>query len=320
MARNWIKLLDYFFVTRPILFFPGWSTLLAGYLVSTGETQWGAFFPQTSFPVHWWNGAIALSMLAFMAAMGASFILNQLQDVESDQKNKKLFLIGEKHIPVRHAIVESFLLIAISLSLGTWINFSTAFLLIVFIIITGYLYNYPPFQYKNTAIRGLILNMLMGWIAFALGWVLTQPLNLLFLQLSLPYLALNTGLYFLTTIPDMDGDRSTGKHTFPVRFGVNRTIQACLISYFLSLLLAIWNRDMLILTIDILTLPWMLHLMLRRNKAAVIKTVKMAIFFFSILICFKFPLYFLLMAGIFFLTRYYYRKRFQFDYPNFKGE
>jgi 4-hydroxybenzoate polyprenyltransferase len=320
MTTNWIKYLDYFFVTRPILFFPGWSTLLAGFLVSSRETRWPWWHSETFFQFHWWNGAIVISMLAFMAAMGASFILTQLQDVESDRKNRKLFLIGEEHIPLSNAIKESFFLIGLALVLGSLLNWSTFFLLAFFILITGYLYNYPPFQYKNTAIMGLILNMLMGWIAFALGWVLIQPLNGEFLRFSLPYLALNTGLYFLTTIPDMDGDRSTGKHTFPVRFGIPTTILACEISFFLSLILAWWNRDALILTIDLLTLPWMILLAIRRDLTAVIKTVKMAIFFFSILICLKFPLYFVLVASIFFLTRFYYRERFQFDYPNFRGE
>jgi len=32
--RSWLTRLDYFFVTRPMLFFPGWTTMLAGYFIA----------------------------------------------------------------------------------------------------------------------------------------------------------------------------------------------------------------------------------------------------------------------------------------------
>ncbi len=318
--NHWIKYLDYFYVTRPILFIPGWNTLLAGYLVATGHNRF-TLPPELSFDRFLLGGyPLMLGMVAFMAAMAGSFILNQLQDVESDRKNKKLFLIGENHISVKAAWTESLFLLIGAAFLGALLNRQALVLIAVFILITGYLYNFPPFEYKNHPIQGLILNALMGWIAFALGWVLQEELNLRLLLASLPYLFFNTSLYFLTTVPDARGDQDSDKQTFCVRYGIRATILASLCCFFLALTAAVFTGDSLLLTIAVLSLYWFIRLFLQRTVAAAIKAVKMGIFFFFIIICIKFPVYFLLMLLLFLLTRFYYRRRFQFDYPNFRGE
>jgi len=64
----------------------------------------------------------------------------------------------------------------------------------------------------------------------------------------------------------------------------------------------------------------MIRLALSLTQENSIKAIKMAILFFSLIICLKFPIYFIVMVIVFYLTKYYYRVRFQYDYPNFKGE
>ena len=319
-TKNLIKYLDYFYLTRPILFIPGWNTLLAGYLVVTGQNR---FSLPGELSLDWFLPGqfhLMVGMAAFMAAMAGSFILNQLQDVESDRKNKKLFLIGENHISVKAAWAESLFLLAAALVLTAWLNHQALFLMAIFILITGYLYNFPPFEFKNRPLWGLILNALMGWIAFALGWVLLKDLNLPLLLASLPYLFFNTALYFLTTVPDARGDQDSNKHTFCVRYGIHATILASICCFILAVFAGFLTKDVLLLTIVGLSLPWFLRLLINRTVGVSIRALKMGIFFFSIIICIKFPAYFLLMLLLFLLTRMYYRQRFQFDYPNFKGE
>ena len=318
--QNWINKFDYFFVTRPMLFFPGWNTLLAGYLSAKGETDWVTQFSHGDYTLYFWEPIAFLAMLAFALAMGASFILNQLQDTESDRKNRKLFLIDEQSIHPGTALRESIILAIGSILLSIFLGRSIFLLLIFFMFITGYLYNYPPFQFKNKPAGGLVLNALMGWIAFALGWVLVLPMSGNFWLVCLPYLFLNTALYLLTTIPDAPGDLSSGKVTFCVRFGLKSTVWSAFSLYLMSFFLAVINKDQIVLTVNILILFFMLRLIFSSQASHAIQSIKMAIFFFSVIICIKFPLYFLPMVVIFFLTRYYYQHRFQFDYPNFRGE
>ena len=112
-----LKMLDYIYINRPVLFFPGWVTMLAGYYTATGESISG-------FPIPWelapgvWDAGVFRALVMLGAAMGGCFIFNQLKDVETDQKNNKLFLIGGGYVPVKHAYVEGILLTITSLLLA----------------------------------------------------------------------------------------------------------------------------------------------------------------------------------------------------------
>lgn len=303
-----------------MLFFPGWNTLLAGFLVANNEMFFIDQIRNQTFEGHFWISSLVLTMVVFMAAMGGSFVLNQVKDVQSDQKNKKLFILGEKHINVRAAIFESIFLLSMSLLISLSISFVMFVLIAAFILITGYLYNFKPFNYKDRPIGGLLLNILMGWIAFTIGWVVKADLNMNLIIESLPYFFLNTSLYFLTIVPDSKGDELSGKKTFCVRFGMKTTIRVSFLFYIVSLILCFILNDQFLLIVNLLILYWMFYLLLKVSIDNAIKAVKMAIFFFSIIICLKFPTYFLLMVGFFYLTKFYYQKRFQFNYPNFRGE
>ena len=317
---RWFPKLDYFFITRPMLFFPGWNTLLAGSLAASGEVLLISDLLQYNWRFSPTTKDLSLSLLAFMLAMGGCFILNQLQDVDSDRQNKKLFLVGEKFISKSSAYYESILLIGLSLLTGIYLNVAFFLLVLFFVIITGYLYNYHPFHFKNRPLWGLLLNMLMGWIAFALGWSIYRVLDQHFLLYSFPYLVLNTSLYLLTTIPDAAGDQAAGKKTFCVRFGFKTTMAISILLFLVALVYSIFRHDQLILLLNLLILFPFIRLMYTPTRAQAIRTIKMAIFFFSFLICLKFPWYLLIMVLLFFFTRYYYRQRFQFDYPNFRGD
>ena len=153
-----------------MLFFPGWNTLLAGYLGSIEEVTPIRAFIEGRYNLHFWDFQVWLVMVAFTAAMGGSFVLNQLADVESDRKNKKLFIIDENFVTRKSALLESIILISASILIGILISHRIFFLIALFVVITAYFYNFRPFQWKNTPVGGLIANSLMGWIAYAVGW------------------------------------------------------------------------------------------------------------------------------------------------------
>lgn len=313
-----IRILDYLYLTRPVLFFPGWATLLAGYLVAAGDAGRILPLPPEIRPL-FWHGSIVTAMLSFAGAMGGCFILNQLQDVDSDRKNQKLFLLGDGLVPLRHGYIESALLLGASLLTAIACGLQYAAFTMVFILVTGYLYNYPPFRFKDYPLRGLVANMLMGWLAFMLGGLLLTAFNSTLLLQSLPYLAYNTALYFLTTIPDREGDAAVEKVTFPVRYGFSATLWISSGCYLLAVFLGGCLGDQFLLIILAAVAPFWLYALILHTPAAVIIALKMGIFFFSIGVCIKFPLFGVLIIATYYVTRFYYKRRFNFDYPNFKG-
>jgi 4-hydroxybenzoate polyprenyltransferase len=316
LTNRSISLFDYFFVLRPILFLPGWSTMFAGYLIATkGEL----YFSSAQF-LNLDYLEISLLLLIFASAMGASFLLNQLEDIASDLKNKKLFFLTENHISKSAAKKETVILIILALGLAYIMSISVLILIVFFLLITGYAYNYKPFLLKDKPFGSLLANSLMGCLAFALGWVMAKPLGFSIFIDSIPYLFFNTSLYFFTTLPDVPGDLNSGKRTLAVLHGTRFVINLGLLTYLLGLVFAVYLQDWFALLFIVLSLPFYIYLFTKKEVNATIKTTKYAILFFAVVICLKIPFYFVLMIIIFTLTKWYFKIRFNYNYPNLKGE
>ena len=315
-----LELFDYFFVTRPILFIPGWATLLAGYAAGLGYQVILSQIKEGQWLIDWWHPQLAVVLTSFTAAMACSFIFNQLQDISSDQKNNKLFLFGSGFISERAGYIEAIFLLATALLLALLIDFYIFISVLIFVAITGYAYNFSPFHFKDKPLAGLFANMAMGWLAFVTGWLVVQPLSVQLLLTSLPYLFFNTALYFLTTLPDMHGDESSHKITFPVRYGKNTTIYVSFICFVLALAFSIGLANEFMLMVSALTAPFYAMLLYKKSTSWSLFTIKAGISMFALWISVQFPLLLVAMAALFFFTRFYYKHRFQFDYPNFKGQ
>lgn len=314
-----LKYLDYFFLTRPILFLPGWATLIAGYLSASSSSNFLNSLINWNIQIEFWNRDILAGMFIFSLAMGGSFILNQLKDVHSDTRNNKLFLLGDGHVPIKHGYVESLLFIGLSLVFSARISLPLFWVMAIFILLTGYLYNFAPFNFKDKPISGLVANMLMGWLAFAMGWVLSQPMTDSMILYSMPYLFFNTSLYFLTTLPDMKGDAVSQKITFPVRFGLTTTVWMSFTAFIAAVIFSLILNDQLLLMTLIFVSPLLVRLIFTQTISAAILVVKTGILFFCLIISIKIPVFLIILISLLLLTRIYYRKRFQFDYPNLRG-
>ena len=261
---------------------------------------------------------ILLLMVLFAATMGGCFLLNQLQDIESDRRNKKLFIIAEGHINRWAAIIEIVILLVLSLSLAFYISAEIGLLVAIFIIITGYLYNFKPFRLKNRPWGSLFANGLMGWLAFSIGWASRQPMGARLIFDSLPYLFFNTALYLFTTLPDREGDMQSGKRTLAVVYGSKFIVCAAFLLYLGSMIWGIIVHDKQALFFILLSLPFFLLTLKEKNTESTMRATKFAILFFALAVCLKWPYYFILMITTFFVTRWYFRMRFNFDYPNFR--
>ena len=254
-----------------------------------------------------------------MSAMGASFLLNQLCDVESDLKNKKLFLLSENHITKKEAKIETAILIILSFLLAAWVNISVLITVIGFVFITGYIYNYKPFAYKDKPLGSLVANALMGWLAFAIGWLTVNQLGWGVVIESAPYLFFNTALYFFTTLPDIPGDKASNKATLAVLHGKDFVIYLALACFVLSLATAFLLNDNFALLFIGLSIPFFILTAAKKDVITTIKTTKYTLLFFAVAICIKIPFYFVLIISIFAFTKWYFKNRFNYDYPNFKG-
>ncbi|RKY88994.1 hypothetical protein DRQ15_09410 [candidate division KSB1 bacterium] len=331
--RKKIKLLDYIFLMRPVLFYPVWTVFLAGYIcgirINSGGSGnlilWQQVNSLSKSPVTFF-----IILFAYTSLMGAVFIINQLTDVKSDQKNNKLFLIANGYVGQTEAIIEAILLGSLALVTGFVTHWLLGLCFVVALLITGILYSSPPFLWKDRPLCGLIVNLSGGFLTFLSGWLLQMYLsnNLnwkmlieniavkpsMFVQ-ALPYIFAIGSVYFLTTVTDAQGDRSTGKVTFAVKYGTKITLSYALIFEISSLILAIILRDIVILLPALFALPLFIRAYWKQDLTTVIQSTRLSILFLSLVIAIYFPLYFLLIFGVYFLSKWYYQVRFNLDYP-----
>ena len=311
--QSWIPRFDYFFVLRPMLFFPGWSTMMAGYFIQS-KTTW---FPPYPLQINMFH--LIITLVGFAMIMGSAFVLNQLQDIESDQKNKKLFIISDGILSKKTVWWEMIILTVLSFLVAFIIKIEVGISFVLFFIITGLFYNFPPLKLKDRPWGSLLANGLMGWFAFVIGWISTHTISAILLTDSLPYLFFNIALYLFTTLPDREGDKNSGKKTLAVILSLKKIVYIALVFFFAGLLISIWLTDKQALIFYILTLPLFIYTIVASNVENTIRTTKYGILFFSITICFRWPAYFLLMLSGYFGTKWYFRKRFGLNYPNFSG-
>lgn len=304
-----IRWLDYFFVLRPTLFFPVWTFFLAGL---AGGSRFPIGTDHFSHPVSFlWIGLV-LTLL-----MGGVYIINQIHDVDTDRKNGKLFLVAIGAISKRVAYIEATILIGVSLGFAFWVDFLVGFGFLTLFFFAGILYNFPPTIWKNHPFGGILVNGMGGMIIYDLGWISGGGDQELSWRILLYGIA-GVAVFLYTTLPDIKGDAKTGKITFAVRYGVPKTIFYGWLLESLVVVLAFILREWLLFIPSVLVWPLFLLAFIRKQLSDALRAIKYSVFALAAIMCVKFFWYGILIVAIFFFTKWYYKKRFHFDYPNLK--
>lgn len=300
-----MKLLDFVFAARPMLHLPIWSI----YLVSL------FYHRQLSGDSFRWSDAGMLACLSLLAS--GAYYLNQMYDQDSDKINRKLGflqmgLLTERELMGAYVFVS---LIAVG-----WALLCSFFTLIIFLqfFVLGYAYSAPPLRLKDRPVAGLVVNAytfgflvpftVMPQLTFhntgLLGW--DNPIYF-FLAVA--------SIYLLTTLPDREGDRATGKRTVAVL--VNP--RAVKLLAFLLMLLAAYvasrsQRDLLTLMSLVSAFPVLLALFFEGQKYELF-AAKFPIFLLTVLAGYFYPGYLLFIVVLVILSRIYYKRRFNQIYP-----
>jgi len=304
-----LKYFDYFFVLRPTLFFPVWTVFLANHHANLCFDRSASSVVKIDNPFF---VGILLTLL-----MGSTFIINQLKDILTDQKNNKLFIIANGYIKEKGAIIEAIILAVVSSGLAFYITVKIGISFLAIFFVTAILYNLKPFAWKDKPILGIIANFLGGITVAAAGWITAGTDNFSFLLHALPYGLGLVAVYFLTTLADISGDAAAGKLTFGVKYGYNRSVYFALAFETITIMLSLWLRDYILFIPALLSFPFFMIAAFSLKLEDVLKAIKYTVLFASLMVCVKYPLYFLVILFIFFFSKWYYRKRFNLEYPKF---
>jgi len=308
------KWYDYFFLLRPILWVPVWVFLFLGY-------AYGARLEfmkiHLLLPRKFWFVLIAFTML-----MSSVYVINQIVDKESDRINEKLFLIPYEIISVRSALIVSVLLALSALILSYFLGGFVLFLLFFVSLVLGLLYSLPPFHFKARPFLDFIVNGLgYACVALLVGWYTTENLNLHALVVSFGYFILVCAIFINTTIPDIPGDKKTGKITTGVFLGNRLSLILSSSLFILALIYAFLEMDLLVVVPSLLGAIFSILALWDNTEDMIITKLSYRVpsFIFILLVSIKFPIFLVINLVLLFVLRKYYKTRFGLDYPAMLG-
>ena len=308
-----MKYLDYIFVLRPTLFFPVWTVFLAGYhanILFDVKNSFAGLEATNS------NNPIIVAMILTLM-MGAVFIFNQIADIESDQENQKLFFIANGIITKSVATIEAIALTIVSIIIALFLDYKLGIMFILIFLFTGVIYNFKPFIWKDKPILGIIINFLGGWSVAACGWIAAGTSSWKFVIYAIPYAMGLVAVYLLTTLPDVHGDKVTGKITFGVKYGQKVSTYLAVGFEFTAVVFSYLLKDYMLFLPALIAFPLFLIAAVSQEMEDVFRAIKFTVLFASLAVCLKYPLYFLVILFTYFFSKWYYRKRFNLEYPKF---
>jgi 4-hydroxybenzoate polyprenyltransferase len=291
---------DPIFILRPTLFFPSWTFFLAGFARGKGRYE-------------------AIYILWLGAALGASFLINQLTDRKEDEANGKLLPLWNRHVSNRFVIGEVVALAVVVLAGCIWAGVEVSGLLALFFLNAGLLYNFPPFRLKGRPVLGIISCAVGIWNGYLIG-ARASGVEWQFAALGgVPYAFAGAAVSILTSVPDLTGDIKTGVRTFAAHFGLRTTgfwaMMLVLISLFTSFVL----KDYYLLSAAVISLPLFIWFYSSGLEKAADLATKIAIFSLAIAVGTTWLPFLAMIAFYYPFARWYHRNRLGLEYPTFNA-
>jgi len=296
-----VKVIDFLFAARPMLFLPIWSIFLISY--------------------RFLNHPRPFSINAFLVLVGASlmtagvYYINQIYDYESDLINRKLGFLQSGFIGKREMVSAYLAVSIVSLVIG-YLTGLLIFLLLLVVFLIGFFYSAPPLKLKDRPLWGLLAN--------GIGYGVMLPMMVpgffggektLSLLLVAYFLFTVSAAYLLTTIPDREGDSATGKNTMATRFSNRALILSGVVLIILSLATSILMKQYYLFAMSAISLFLFCFALLRNRESAILFACKFPILLMSLLAGYYYPPYLVFIVVLIAATRLYYRKRFDVIYP-----
>ena len=314
--KKLLRILDYIFFMRPIILVPLWSFILIGYYHNQNSIQLDSLFQfSLSYQV------IIKSILSTLI-VGTVYIINQIYDRETDALNKKLFFIPKGIITLKQAKWQVFSLVIIFI-LGTLL-FRLDMYFVLFnlvILILGICYSIPPLQFKSRPGLDLLLNMIgYGGLSFFIGWTSNSPSSQEMIITSMPYFIFMAAMYINTTLIDYEGDKDSGLSTTGVFLGKKVASMISLVIVLLTMIIGYSQKNWIIFSIVGISSPLFVIAWLKKGRKNFLLSVQVPGWLFVIFLGLIYPFYFLFIVCLYLLTKFYYKQRFNMDYPRIGEE
>jgi len=308
-TRIGMKLLDYFFLLRPIVMIPIWFFFLIG--------LWHAGYELNPSPLGRWipHSRELAALIIYSMIGGGIYIINQIYDLETDRANHKLFLLSDGYISLRAAWIYWVVLNLIGLA-AAFLFSSVFFWCAVSSVLLGILYSARPFHFKGRPLLDMLSNAVgNGWLNTLAGYLVWKSYPGNFTFIMLPYMAATASVYLATTIADIPGDRLAGDRTTGVWLGIRTTGLIAVVLLGFSILISSRQHNWLALIPAVISFPFFIRAAYRLNVSDFLRAARICTTLMAIGIGLIFPWFILFLGVILLLSRWYYFHRFGLIYP-----
>ncbi len=300
-----MKILDYIFAARPLLHLPVWSVYLVTlfYHLQLSKDQFAL--------------QDILMLLALTLATSASYYINQIYDYESDLINDKLGFLQKEYISFGEMKTLYYICAILSIAIAFYLSIFAG-VLIVILLLLGAIYSAPPFRLKDRPILGLLAN--------AIGYGFIVPFTVMpdmtfhnngLLGWDTPfYFSLTIGaIYLLTTIPDKEGDNLSGKKTLAVILSIPMIKLLALLLLLDSAAVAYNSGFTILLILSIISTLVLCLSLFSESEKILFLSIKLPILLLTVVAGYFFCFYIIFIVALIIITRLYYKKRFNMEYP-----
>lgn len=301
MLKILLRMCDFVFVLRPLILIPAWSF----YLIGAAQAKHSAAPAIAAFPAP----PVFLSLTLILIT---SYLLNQVFDRDSDEKNGKCFFLSRGIFQSRTLII---------LAALSFVAASTVFKnvegvqrgLLIGALFLSLLYSLPPVRLCARPFADMIANGAgYGGLAYLMGFSVLQPSTV---ALASPYVLLVAATFLHTAILDVPGDRATDKNTTAVYLGMGRTVWLAASLHFAALIAAVITRNIMALLIVGVLAPVSIYTVRQQSPRASSILVLINTSAVAVAAVVVWPVYAALLAPLVLLSRLYYKKRFGIIYP-----
>jgi 1,4-dihydroxy-2-naphthoate octaprenyltransferase len=298
-----LRICDFIFVLRPVILIPAWSFYLVGTAEGARTNPLNGGIP---------SSATALSLTAILVS---AYLLNQIFDKESDEKNNKCLFLARGIFTVRALVilgVTSFL----SASYGYHHVAGLQKAPLLAALILAFAYSLPPLRLCARPFLDMLANAVgFGGIAFVLGFGVFDPSRAAAFRASMPYVLLVAATFLHTTILDLEGDRGSGKKSTTVLIGPSASRVAAVVLHASSFGLALWAKSLTAAVVTGVSFPVTLYALWRTQTAFSSVVVQANTLIVSVAAVVFWPAYLVVIVPLIALSRFYHQRRFGIIYP-----
>jgi 4-hydroxybenzoate polyprenyltransferase len=257
-----------------------------------------------------------VALLALTSILICAYLLNQIFDRETDERNNKCFYLSRGIFRVRTLVIMAAVFFVVAgCAVPDVVGPSQRWALLLALALS-LLYSLPPIRLCARPFLDMLANAVgYGGGAFVIGFGAYQSSAAEAITNTIPYVLLVASTFLHTTILDVEGDKASDKISTAVLIGERRSANLAAFLHLLAILAAFATANFIALIITGLSSPAAIYALKSGARSASATLIQVNTLVVAGVAVFLWPVFGAILVPLVLLARFYYRRRFGIIYP-----